>query len=97
MRSLLERRDLSSYEDHGFYADSSFLEVFSFKLKEGDAETALDQPNAIVLTEELAAKYFEEDDPMGELMILNNDRVLQVTGILEPIPKNSHLCIGLTA
>ncbi|MEP1096230.1 MAG: ABC transporter permease [Cyclobacteriaceae bacterium] len=79
------------FENHGFYADSSFLEVFTFPLVSGNTKTALDEPNSIVITSHLAKKYFGEKDPTGKLITMNNNVLLKVTGILEPIPSNSHI------
>ena len=91
MRTAFTRGEQTFYEDYGYYADSLFLEIFTFGLKEGDLETALDEPNTIVISEDLAQKYFGKPDPIGELLIMNHDRTLKVTGILEPIPNNSHI------
>ena len=93
-RSLLERGERRFYENHGFFADSLFLEIFSFPLKAGNRNSALDQPNSVVLTREMASKYFGKDDPMGKILTMNNDIALKVTGILESIPDNSHLQFG---
>ena len=90
-RVLLSTGEKSFYEDYGFYADSLMLEVFSFELLSGDCSNALDEPNSIVMTEELALKYFGNPRPIGELIRMNDEKVLRVTGILAPIPKNSHL------
>lgn len=90
-RALLENGEKRFYENHGFYADSLFLEIFSFPLQAGNLDIALDQPNAVVLTHEMAAKYFGQDDPMGKTLVMNNDVPLKVTGILESIPSHSHL------
>lgn len=90
-RALLENGERRFYENHGFYADSLFLEIFSFPLQAGNQDIALDQPNSVVLTQEMAAKYFGKDDPMGKTLIMNNEIPLKVTGILESIASNSHL------
>ena len=90
-RAMMTKGDRRFYENGGFFADSLFLEMFCFPLLEGNESTALDQPNTIVLTEEMAAKYFGNSNPMGETLIMNNDISLKVTGVLAPIPANSHL------
>ncbi|MEP5611347.1 MAG: ABC transporter permease [Cyclobacteriaceae bacterium] len=90
-RTSLRNGDQVYFENHGFYADSSFLEVFTFPLVSGNTKTALDEPNSIVITSHLSKKYFGEKDPMGKLITMNNDVLLKVTGILEPIPSNSHI------
>lgn len=81
----------SFYETGVFYADSSLFDVFSFKLKYGDTRTALSDENSVVLSEELAQKYFGDQDPIGETIRFNNTELLIVTGVLEPSPSQSHL------
>jgi len=90
-RSLLEYGEKSFYETGGFYADSSFLEVFNFPLAVGDKHRLLDEPNSVVINRQMAAKYFGNVDPIGKTIIMNGDMNLEVTGILEPVPGNSHL------
>jgi putative ABC transport system permease protein len=90
-RTLLENGDKHFYESRGFFADSCFLEVFSFSLIQGNRLTALDQPNSILITRELATKYFGNDDPMGKYLTMNGEINLKVTGVLEAVPSNSHL------
>ncbi len=91
LRASLRNQELVFYEDHGFYADSSFLEIFTVPLIAGDKKNALDEPNSIVITSDLAKKYFGDEDPMGRFITMNNDVLLRVTGISQPIPTNSHL------
>jgi hypothetical protein len=80
-------------EDGFFYADTTFFEVFSgFALRKGNPKTALDQPGTVVLTPEVARRYFGDEDPMGQtLQLEDRGQTLTVTGVLEPIPSNSHL------
>jgi len=78
-------------EKQGFYVDSSFFDVFSFPLVSGDVATALERPNAILLSEAMAKKYFGETDPIGQTLRKNNQDMVIVTGILKNIPANSHL------
>ncbi len=77
--------------------DPEFFEIFSFPLKLGDQSRALQDPYSIVLSQEMAQKYFGQDDPIGRLMILNDGKQLTVTGILEDIPGNSHLQFHILA
>ncbi len=78
-----------------FYADSLFLEMFDFPLISGNQNTALGEPGSIVLTEEMAIKYFGLEEPLGQLITFENDRILKVTGVLEPIPTNSHISFDM--
>ena len=81
-------------ENAMWYVDSTFLQMFSFPLKNGDRKSALDGKYSIVLTEQMAAKYFGAGNPIGKtlkvsLNTLSGDFV--VTGVLKDIPINSHL------
>ncbi len=63
--------------------DPSFLEIFSFPLSKGDAKTALSDPYSIVMSEELARKYFGNEDPIGRVVRIENVYDLVVTGIVK--------------
>jgi putative ABC transport system permease protein len=57
-----EGRELTSfYETDGYFADSTFFRMFSYKFKEGNGTTALNEPNSVVLSEEIAHKIFGVD------------------------------------
>ncbi len=79
-------------EENGFFAGDSFFELFDFKLVSGDSPTSLDEPNEIVLTQELAEKYFGEDDPIGKFVEFRTGDTLKlkVSGVVENTPSNSH-------
>ncbi len=79
-------------EDHFLFADSSFFNIFDFKLIEGDPNKALTHPRSVVLTESSAKKYFGDENPMGKLLKVEQDTVFyKVTGIAEDAPENSHI------
>ncbi|HEX8528440.1 MAG TPA: ABC transporter permease, partial [Cytophagales bacterium] len=80
-------------QEDGFYLiDSTFFDVFSYPLLRGDARTALLKPNSVVISPAVARKYFGDDDPMGKTLDVDNgDDRYEVTGILAPVPGNSHL------
>ena len=81
------------YAERNIYlSDPSFFQIFSFPFIKGNPETALADRYSIVLTEEMAQKYFGDEDPIGKalhLVLLEGD--FTVTGIIENIPMNSHL------
>ena len=78
-------------EQEFMFADSSFFEVFSFRLLKGDPSTCLKDPRSIVLSEEYARKYFGSEDPIGKSLKIEQDTNLSVvTGVMEDIPVNSH-------
>lgn len=77
-------------EDRFYMADQEFLDIFSFPLIKGNAKTALKEPFSVILTEETADKYFGKEDPLGEILTINNRTNYEVTGVLKNIPENSH-------
>jgi len=73
------------------FADSTFFDVFSFKLIKGNPETALDEPRSIIMTEKAARKYFGDEDPIGKMVQVESDTTFYtITGLLENVPENSH-------
>ena len=87
-------KDKKVFLENVFWTDSSFLQLFDFKLLKGNAKNVLAQPNSVVLTEESAAMLFGTEDPMGKSVSTHNKRDtlhFTVTGILENVPENSHL------
>lgn len=78
-------------ENRIMYADSTFFDVFSMNLLEGDPATCLDEPNAILLSESKVPQYFPEGDPLGKVIAMNDDSTLYtVTGVVEDAPRMSH-------
>lgn len=73
----------------GYYVSKEFLDMFQFPLIEGSAETVLDDPYSIVLTESMAKALFGDEDPMDKMIRFDNQNDLKVTGILKDIPSNS--------
>jgi putative ABC transport system permease protein len=85
-------------EDKFWFADANFLQIFDFKLLEGDKKLVLSQPNSIILTEDYSKKYFGNKNPIGQsIVISDNSDVYQVTGVLKNIPLNSHMQFGMLA
>ncbi len=69
--------------------DPDFFTMFTFLFLEGDPQTALSNPNSIVLVESVSAKYFGNENPVGKVLNINNEFDFTVTGILKDIPENS--------
>lgn len=75
-------------EPNVWFTDSTIFDVFSYRLLTGDPQTALTAPNSLVISQELAARLFPNEDAMGQRVKANNS-YLTVTGILEESPANS--------
>ncbi len=92
-KTVLQYGEKRFFEE-GIYADHNFLDMFTFPLTRGDPKKALDEPNTIVISENVAQKLFGSDDPMGKTIVYRESSSkyeLQVTGIAEPVPPNSHI------
>ena len=81
------------YEAQMLYADSTFFNVFSVTLEQGDVRHALQKPNSIILTDETAKKYFGNVNPIGKTLEVNSFGTnfnVEVTAIAKKIPSASH-------
>ncbi len=88
---VLGTEKLFSYKDkkikiQGNYADPYFLDMFSFPLLKGNAQTALNDPYSIVITEQLAKKIFGDEDPMNKIIRADNTDNFTITGVLKDLP-----------
>ncbi|WP_114936951.1 ABC transporter permease [Mucilaginibacter endophyticus] len=74
--------------------DANFLSVFNFPLLTGDARSALTEPNSVVITEDIAKKYFGSADALGKIISVKNDgnfKPLMITGVARNCPENSSI------
>lgn len=73
-------------------ADPSIFRIFSFRLVSGNSETALDNPNSIIISETKAKKYFGSANPMGRTLYIGDQMVPHtITGVMKDIPVNSQM------
>lgn len=85
-----------SFSETGFlHADPDFFRMFSFPFLKGDPESAFSRPDAVVLSEGAAAKYFGSEDPMGRVLTVDRAFDVVVTGIVREPPSNSSLKFSL--
>jgi putative ABC transport system permease protein len=80
-----------------YFADPGFLTVMGLKTIAGDAATALDAPDSVVLTRGMARKYFGTDTPLGATLEFNRKDVMRVTAVIEDLPSNTHLASTIIA
>jgi putative ABC transport system permease protein len=71
--------------------DPEFFEVFSFPLQRGNTTNALSEPFSMVISKDMAHKYFGDGNPLGHIIMTNDSTGFTITGVLEEIPANSHL------
>lgn len=70
-------------------AEPGFFEIFDFPLTEGNAKTALTEPNTAIITQKLAKKYFGTEHAIGKLIRTDNKANFVITGILKDLPQNT--------
>ncbi|MBX2944276.1 MAG: ABC transporter permease [Cyclobacteriaceae bacterium] len=78
-------------EEHVIYADQNLFNFFSIPLVRGNPDNVLAEAGSVVLSESQAVKYFDNTDPVGELLKLNDSITLKVTGVFKDLPHNTHL------
>jgi putative ABC transport system permease protein len=91
---LVSHGDTYFEENLFFFAEEDVFDVFSFNMIKGDLATALTDPLTVVITEEMARKYFGSEDPLGLTMRIEaagQAADLKVTGVIESLPHNSHV------
>ena len=84
------------FKREGGYVASSFFEAFTFPLLRGEASTVLDDPQSIVISEDLASSLFGADwqtdaSVIGQVLNVENRADFRVTGVFENVPDNSSL------
>lgn len=78
-------------EDKIAFADENFFTFFDFPLAFGDRQSVLSEVNAVVISRELATKYFGDKDPLGRTISYNYESDFIITGVMGPFPARSHL------
>jgi len=101
---IIEHENKFLKEQNPLFVDANIFQVFDIKLEKGNPETALAEPRSIVLSKDMANKYFVDEDPVGKTLSLNmwinfisdnpdgfdpNGEYL-ITGVARNLPLNSH-------
>ncbi len=88
---ILVKKDNQSIQNHNaVFADSTFFRVFTLPMVAGNALTALNEPNSIVIDETAARKYFNSTDVLGKSLYVDNSVNCKITGVMKDIPRQSH-------
>ena len=87
---LVRKGNVKFQEKNSLWADSSFFDMFDFKLIKGNPHTALNEPLNVVFSESAVKKYFGNADPIGQTVLLTGDGfTAKITGVMKDIPENS--------
>jgi len=76
-------------ESNSAFTDPSLFSVFDFNLVQGNQSKPFPDNHSVVLTETVAKRYFGQDDPIGKVILANNNVNFTVSGVIHDIPKNS--------
>ncbi|HUQ65591.1 MAG TPA: ABC transporter permease, partial [Flavitalea sp.] len=88
---LLRYEDKRFNEENVYFADENLFKVFDVPLLKGSPAKALNEPYSVMLTEDIAQKYFGNENPMNRVVRMDNQLDCRVTGIFKDFPTNSHL------
>ncbi len=90
-RQLITYRDKKIYEEDFCYTDPEFFDIFTFSVIKGNPRTALNEPFSLLITPQMAEKYFGNEDPVGKIINIDNTYDFNITGIIENCPQNTHI------
>ncbi|MCJ7690404.1 MAG: ABC transporter permease, partial [Clostridiaceae bacterium] len=88
--SIVKYNNISFDENKICFADNSVIDFFALNLLNGNPQTALVEPSSIILSEKTATKYFNNENPIGKTLTLDNKSDYKVTGVFKNIPQNTH-------
>ena len=92
------KTDAGVFDQPALFVDSNFFSVFTFPLLYGKPQNALNDPHSVVLSEEIAEKYFGKGDPVGktlDLKVHNQFQPFTVTAVTKRSPQNSSIKIRM--
>lgn len=89
--SILRKDDKVFKEERSAFVSEDFFNVFSFKLLKGNDSSVFSRPYTIALSETLARKIFNDEDPIGKVVSFKGYYDAEVTGVFQDMPENSHM------
>ncbi|TDH28783.1 FtsX-like permease family protein [Segetibacter sp. 3557_3] len=91
---LLEHENVKAYEEKYMFTEASFFSIFPLKFLQGDPKTALAEPSSVVITSDLASKYFGNQSALGKTIKVEQENFV-VKGVLAGVPEHFHLDFNL--
>lgn len=89
---IVKKDDTPVTETEFLFVDSTFFDVFNYELVQGDARHALDGPRKLVLTESSARRYFGNESPIGNTLLLGSEaEPYEITAVIKDYPNNSQV------
>lgn len=85
-----EDKDIHFSEKWWVFAEDNVFDMFEIPLLSGNEDEALSGPQKVVISERMAGKYFDDENPIGKNLVLDNQWVFNVSGVFRNMPENSH-------
>jgi putative ABC transport system permease protein len=92
---LMVNHDDKRFRQRIQFASPEFFSIFSFPLVEGNAQTALNRPWSVVISEDMAAKFFPGGDALNKTMVFSDTLQFAVSGVMKNMPANSHIQLDM--
>lgn len=89
--NYLFTKDDKSLKENGIYARPDFFHILTIGLEAGNRNELLTNPYSVVISQDLAQKYFGSENPVGQSVTINQDEVHTVTGVFRKLPDHSSL------
>lgn len=86
-----------AFEENVYFADSAIMKMFSFEFVKGNPKNALNEKFTVLINEEMAKKYFGEENPIGQPLLFGGSNSFKVIGVVKNFPENSHLRFDMLA
>ncbi|HLX65485.1 MAG TPA: FtsX-like permease family protein, partial [Puia sp.] len=87
---LVKKGNLTLEEGDYLKADSTIFDVFTLPFITGNPHTALTRPQSLVISKEVALKYFGTVNCLGKTLHINNEKDYTITGVMQDMPRQSH-------
>ena len=89
---------VTSYEEPSvLFADSALVDIWSLDFVAGNKDRALKEPFTVVITDEMAKKYFGDKNPIGETLVFGGNQLFRVNAVVKKFPTTSHIQFGMLA
>ncbi|MCP9291784.1 ABC transporter permease [Gracilimonas sediminicola] len=82
-------KDDKSLKENGLYARPDFFHILDVNILHGNRDELINSPKSVAISKELAEKYFNTENPVGESITINGTEVHTITGVFEKLPENS--------
>lgn len=92
---LSVKSDNSLFSENVYFVDADFFKIFDFRFIQGNPASSVSTPDSVVLTESMARKYFGDTNVVGKTLLFEDNKLMNVTGVIEDTPPDVHFTLGI--